>query len=267
MRVIFALLVAAVVPLAQGITPASAPANSKVWVGHYADYEQFLQSVEINGLTGIGVGVTEPRRASFAPGSLAGGATWKPLTPGKYRGSFESYKSEIAAYKIDRVLELDMVPPTVERTYKGETGSLQLWVENVRTLKQIQAAKLHAPDTAKWNAQVNRQKAFDDLIANIDPNQGNMLFDPDWNMIKVDHSRAFTNTSSQPFEVGKALNPIDRPFFDRLKALDRTVVDRELGDLLENGAVGAILARRDAMVKGFDKLIRSKGEAAVFVGP
>jgi hypothetical protein len=268
MRLMFSALVAVAVavPLAQTpAPPAPAPAqSSKVWVGHYAEYEAFLKTAPILRLEGISVGVTSPHHALFDAAGLAKGAAWKPIKPGPYDGYFESYRSEIAAYRFDRVLELDMVPPTVERNYKLDTGSLQLWVENSRTYKQILAANAHSPNVNEWNFQVNRQKTFDDLVADIDDNQGNMLVDPAWNLIKIDHSRAFTSQLVQPFEIGKALNSIDRTFFARIKALDRATLQREIGPLLENGALGALLARRDAMVKGFDKLAASKGDAQVF---
>jgi len=268
MRLIFSLLVAVAVPLAQTQTPTAGlppfPPSSKVWVGRYAEYESFLKTVPFQRVEGISLGVTSPRHAFFPPGSLATSGAWKPLKPGLYEGYFESYKSEIAAYKLDRMLELGMVPPTVERTYKAETGSLQLWVENTRMLKQVLDAKVHAPDVEAWSVQVARQRAFDDLAADIDDNQGNQLIDRAWNLIKIDHSRAFTATMAQPFEIGKTLNRIDRPFFERLKALDRAAVDRELGALLEARAAVTLMARRDAMVKAFEKLAAEKGDAKVF---
>ena len=36
-----------------------------------------------------------------------------------------------------------------------------------------------------------RAKMFDNLINNRDPNLGNWLVDPAWNLILIDHTRAF----------------------------------------------------------------------------
>jgi hypothetical protein len=162
---------------------------------------------------------------------------------------------------------MDMVPPTVEvRTDKGEVASLQLWIENVKTLKQVQDQKLKAPDTKRWNFQLHRAYVFDDLVGNIDENAGNLLFDPEWNFIKIDHSRAFTNTLAEPFEIGKRFTQIDREFYERVKALDRTTLARELGNLVDQpGALQAMMARHDNIVKEFEKLLKDKGEAQVFV--
>lgn len=225
MRLILAFLVAVAVPLSQASAPLPlVPPGSKVWIGHYAQYEAFLGAAGIQRLEDISVGVTSPHHAFLASGGLAADAAWKPIKPGLYDGYFESYRSEI----------------------------------------QIRDGKLHSPDAKAWNLQVYRQQAFDDLVADLDDNQGNMLIDGAWNLIKIDHSRAFTTAMVQPFEIGKALTRIDRPFFERLKALDRAAVQREIGGLLEGGGVGALMARRDAMIKAFQKLAASKGDAQVF---
>ena len=259
-------------PLRQSATPAavSAPASSKVWVGHYAEYEEFLRTAEIARLENPKEGVTGgTRHAFFKPGGLAAAGALRNLRPGSRDGYFESYKSEIAAYKLDRMLQLDMVPPAVERIYQGEPMSIQLWTENTRMLKQLQAQKIAFPATTEMARQFGRQKVFDDLVANIDENATNMLFDPVWNVIKIDHSRCFTNVMTQPFEVGvaggKGVTRIDRPFLDRLRALDRDSLKREIGNFVEGGAVDAILSRRDAIVKGFEKLIAKNGEAQVLL--
>ena len=69
----------------------------------------------------------------------------------------------------------------------------------------------------------------------------------------------------QPFEIGKKLNQIDRPLFERVKALDKATVTREIGDVVESGAVNALFLRRDAIVKAFDRLAAQKGANQVFV--
>ena len=80
-----------------------------------------------------------------------------------------------------------------------------LWVEGCKQLKDVDQSK--CPDPAAWAKEACRQRVFDNLIANIDDNAGNILVDAEWNMILIDHSRAFA-TDSMPFE--KEMTRIDR---------------------------------------------------------
>jgi hypothetical protein len=251
---------------AQQPAPVAAPppaASSKIWIGRYKEFEDFLRTAPFDRFKTTDVGVLAPRHGYFAAGGLAGGAAVKNVPPGRRDGYFESYKSEIAAYKLDRLLQMDMVPPTVERVVNREQVSVQLWIESTKMLKDIQAQKIRLPATEAWNRQIYRQRVFDDLIANIDDNAGNLLIDPAWNLILIDHSRAFTTLMTMPFE--KQSTRIDRPFFDRMKALDRETLKREIGDFVEGGAIDALLNRRDTIVKAFETLAATRGEAEVFL--
>ena len=44
---------------------------------------------------------------------------WRAVQPGVDRGFRENYKTEIAAYELDKLLKMDMVPPSVERQIQG----------------------------------------------------------------------------------------------------------------------------------------------------
>jgi hypothetical protein len=248
-------------------TPGSAtPSGSRVWLGRYAEYEDFLRTAEIERVESFKVGITgHTKHVFFKPGGLVSEGAMRDQRPGRYEGYFESYKSEAAAYKMDRLLEMDMVPPAVERTYDSQPVTVQLFVKNVKMLKDVNAENEHDPDGKRWNRQVHRVYLFDDLVADIDENQTNLMFDPEWSFIKIDCSRCFTDVRKQPFEIGKRLNQIDRPFFERVKALDKAKVAQEIGSLVEVGAVDALMRRRDDIVKAFDKLAHKMGEAAVFV--
>jgi hypothetical protein len=244
---------------------AQEPASSKIWIGKNAEFEEFLRAAPIERTEGTGVGVLAIRHAYFAPGGLARGAAVRKIPPGRRDGFWESYKSEIASYKLDRLLDLNMVPPTVERRYEGEMASVQLWVENVKMLNEVQKQGLRDPNAQRWNRNLHRAQVFDDLAGNIDPNAGNWLFDPAWNFYKIDCSRCFTEQMTMPHDIKKVVRRIDRPFFDRLKALDRDTLRREIGDLLTvNGALPALLRRRDMIVKDFEDLAKRNGEAQVF---
>lgn len=232
--------------------------SSKVWLGREQEFEESLRAAKVQKVDNIPVGVTKPRRAFVEPGAPVTSFVFKNLMPNRSSGFWESYKSEIAAYELDKLMGLGMVPPTVERKMRGETGSAQLWVEHCTLLRERDTSK--APDMAAWNRQVYRQRVWDNLIANIDRNQGNLLMDQAWNLILIDHSRAFTSTDRMPFPMNK----IDREMYEKLRALDEAMLKQRLGKWLFDGP-RPLLKRRDKIIAHFDKMVAQYGEAAVFV--
>lgn len=245
---------------ATGATGTVAPATvgSKIWLGRESEFEEYLKVAKVARIEDVPVGVTKPKRCFLEEGGLVASIVFKALMPSRDTGYWESYKAEIAAYELDKLVGLGMVPPTVERKVDGLTGSAQLWVENVTLLKDRDPST--APDVAAWNRQVYRQRVWDNLTGNIDRNQGNLLVDQAWNLILIDHSRAFTATSKMPFPMTK----IDREFLDKLRALDEVTLKTRLGKLLFDGPK-PLLKRRDKIVEHFDKLLAQYGEAAVYV--
>jgi hypothetical protein len=241
-------------------TPAPVSVGAKTWVGRYAELEEYLRTAPVERIEEVPIGVTRPKRVFFAPGGLASSATFKVLPMGRRSGYWEAHRSEIAAYELDRLLGLDMVPVTVERRVGSDLASVQMWIEGCRMVRDVDQAA--CPSPLEWAKQTCRQRVFDNLIANIDRNAGNILVDGQWNMILIDHSRAFAS-NTMPFE--KQMTRIDREMFAKLKALDeaslmKTVRPWVLGD----ARVRDILKRRDKIVAHFEKLARERGEAAVF---
>lgn len=104
-------------------------------------------------------------------------------------------------------------------------------------------------------------RVFDALIANSDRNAGNIIIDDDWNIILIDHSRAFA-VDKMPFE--KEITRIDRQFFDALEALEEeTLRERVRRWLFDEGSSRALLGRRDRIVARLERLIEERGEAEV----
>ena len=242
-------------------TAAEATANAKTWLEKRQALEDYLKSAEVVKMEEIGLGVTKPRRAYLAPGGLVDRMAWKTITPGIHGGFWESYKSEIAAYELDKLLGLEMIPPTVERSVKGDLGAAIMWVSPIKSFKD-----LGGPPTppsikaAAWNRQLVRAKMFDNLICNIDPNLGNWLVDPSWNLILIDHTRSFTTRK----DMVHKLTHIDRELWDRMKALTVETLTPALEQWIGNREIRAIIERRDRMQAAIDRLVASKTEAAVF---
>jgi hypothetical protein len=252
--------------LAPTATAAAADACAHNWIGREPEFEEFLKAAKVTGLKDVPVGVTRPSRAYLAPGGLAESMAWKPITPGMKNGFYESYRSEIAAYELDKLVGLGMIPPTVERDVNGQTGAAVLWASPTRSFKELGGVPGQAgvagppgPKLAPWIRQVMRAKMFDNLIANKDPNLGNWLVDPDWHLLLIDHSRSFTTQKSMVHKMDN----VDGPLWEKFKALDEASLTEAVGKWLGKGELKAILERRDAMAKDIDRLVKAKGESAI----
>jgi hypothetical protein len=252
------MLTAGQQPIATAAQPAvNTPPLVKPWLGRTEEFENFIRTAPFRRVEELKIGVTRPHRGYFDPGGLVASAAWKVLPPGRPNGYWESYKSEIAAYELDKLLALGMVPPTVEKSYKGDHGAAILWLDGVRSWKSVEAES--KPD--KWNLEAVRMKMFDNLIANIDRNAGNLLIDADWNLYLIDHSRAFVIDT----KLRNVMTRIDRQLWDRMLALDEPTLAAALGKWIDGGAIRAILKRRDAMKKVIDTAVTKSSEAAVYI--
>lgn len=242
----------------QAVAVSPAPTRSaRTWEGRNADFEAFIRDAPIDHFEDVPIGVTHPKRAYFKPGGLVASVAWKVLPPGRPSGYWESYKSEIAAYELDKLLEMSMVPVTVEKKWKQERAAAILWLNPVHPWKEMQ----DRPKPAKWVAQVARMKMFDDLICNKDRNAGNLLVDDDWNLFLIDHSRAFLNDK----DLAVKLEHVDRELWTRMLGLDEPALTSAIGPWVERGAVRAMIARRDKMKAAIEALIKAKSEREVFV--
>jgi len=232
-------------------------------VTHWAtEIEADLRTARIVRTERTERGVTQPARAFFEAGGPVTSMTWKALPPGRSRGFYESYKSEIAAYDIDKLLELDMVPPKVERDVDGVTGVAVMWVEPTKSFAALGGIPKPPPARLeKWNRELIRAKMFHNLIGDIDPNLGNWLVDPAWNVILIDQSRALTTTT----KLVHQLQRIDQPLWERMRALSEDGLARALSQWLDRDQIRALLDRRTGMQEQIDRLVRAKGQTQVFV--
>jgi hypothetical protein len=249
----------AVISARQGTATQTAgtASSARIWHGRETEYESFIATAPFDRFEDVPIGVTHPRRAFFKPGGLAESVAWKVLPTGRPNGFWESYKSEIAAYELDKRLELGMVPVAVEKRWKNEVGAAILWLSPVRSWKDVQ----FRPKPAIWDVQMVRMKMFDNLIGNSDRNLGNLLVDDAWNVFLIDHSRAFVTTKDLP---AKFMH-VDRDLWNRMRALDEAALTASLGKWIDRGAIRAMLARRDRLAAAIDALVQKNGEAAVFV--
>ena len=238
-------------------TPASAaaPASVNVWQGRTNEYEEALRTAQVTKIVDLSVGVTHPQHVFVEPGGLIESFAWKTIMPGRYNGFWESYKSEVAAYELDKLIGLNMVPVVVERKVKGAKGAAVLWLNNVRSWE----ATIPLPKPPSWAREVVRMKMFDELIGNDDRNKGNMIVDLAWNLYLIDHTRAFIGDKRLP---GVPLEHVDQELWQSMLALNSETLTQTLIPWIDKGSIRALLDRRDAMKKVIDALVAKQGDAA-----
>jgi hypothetical protein len=249
---------------AQAPSPAAAPVSARTWIGHAAEIENYLRTVPILKLQDLSVGVTHPRKATLPPGGPMQYLAWKVIPPARYEGFWESYLSEIAAYEMDKLLELNMVPPTVEREYHSDRGAAVMWCSPTKSFKELGgkgAPEAPPAYAASWARQIARAKMFDNLINNLDPNLGNWLVDPAWDLILIDHTRAFTPGLNMIHQM----THIDAELWARMQGLTEASIQAPLGKWIMRGEAKSLIARRDKMQQIIDGLVKANGEAAVFI--
>jgi len=242
-------------------------------VAERSRWEKFLQEANIVSYSkdfDKRQAVTEPWTLVLEKDNVQRRALWKN-PEGRFKGYIDSWKCEIAAYRLDKLLKLNMVPPTVEKRFKGDRGSCMLMLENVITLrtKQQEKIKPFSYRIEPLNRATYLQRAWDNLIANTDRNIGDILYTKDWRMILIDHSRAFRTSGKytknlifdEKYKDGpKLMKRLPKIFVEKLKSLNFEQIRDAAGEYLTDKEIKAVLSRRDLIIEWLDKRIKKLGE-------
>jgi len=236
------------------------PTGAKIWIGRAAEMETYLKSAVPDHVENTAVGVTKPQHIFLKPGGPFTEMAWKVLPPGMYNGYHESHKAEVAAYEFDKILGMNMVPPTVLRTLNGKEGAAVMWINGTKSFKELNGVPTPPGRyQAEWNRELVFAKMFDDLIGNPDPNLGNWLKDDEWNIVLIDHSRSFVAVKDMPHELSR----VHKGLWEKMTALtEEQLAASPLGQLLDKKELHSIFERRAIIAKTVEKLVKAKGNAA-----
>jgi hypothetical protein len=257
------MLLGLAVPAAQA--PAPAPAALSC-----ADMESFLKTAKIGRQRSIPVGVTIPSRATLENGEMQHDAAIQTLderkstysTPRGTELNFrDSWQFNIAGYELAKMLELNMVPPYVERRVQAGPASVSWWINDAMMERDRMQKKIQPPDAERWNKEMYAVRLFHELIGDSDFNMTNILISKDWRIWMIDFSRAFRLTAT--IQNPKGLRQIDRKLLGKLREIGRQDLQQRLGRWLSGGEIAAVLTRRDLLVKHFDAALATNGESAV----
>ena len=249
-------------------------------IAQQARWEEFLKTAEIAKYEPVGEGVTAPWKFYLKKEGIEKKAAWKNIDRDLGGGAMDSWRYEIAAYCMDKLIGLNMVPPAVEREFLGKKGALSLWADSKYSLLKIMEKRIKIPRSV--------QKYFDDmkyiyrlwccLIANDDPTQQNILYTENWRIILIDHSRAFRSNKKYTERLVFGINGIKKtqaggkPFlirripwglFDKIKALDFASIKQAVGPYLTDKEIESIMTRKKLILDEIAEMIKQYGEDKV----
>ena len=194
----------------------------------------------------------------------------------------EVIRRELAAYRLDRLLGLGLVPATVSREHDGKAGILQgrpaQWIseqdrqnarngtaaglvcQTITATPQSEPARRSLPGDGKppriptggWcdvGAEYQLAYAFDALIDNKGRGFDGYLYDADAATLFLSGHAAAFSTSRDVLEPLQAqLAKTGPEMRRRLEALDEAGVAAAVGELLDRRQVKALLQRRDRVL-------------------
>jgi hypothetical protein len=162
----------------------------------------------------------------------------------------KGFVPEVAAYKLDRILGLYMVPVTVLREIDGLQGTLQYAPQATLTEFARVTDGKGSRATCSMSKQQNAMHIFDTLIQNPTRTPFSMLYDPDsWNLILINHQRSFGTQRDRPAHLKSVSLTIGNEWRTALLKMDDEKLRKSLGDVLDKKHLAALAKRRDDLRK------------------
>jgi hypothetical protein len=255
--------------LSRGLVAQSPAASSPSLTAE--QMEAFLMKGRVNNQRDAGGGVTGSRRATLSDGQLTHDVHIQ--TVDEARPVFEAgrntelnfkdtYRYNIAGYRLAKLIGLNNVPMSVERAIDGKVAAVTWWVDDVKMdEKDRLKTKSLGPDPVRTTKQIQIMRVFDELIQNRDRNQGNVLWTSDWTMWMIDHTRAFRLGGN--LLKPENLTRCDRALLERLRAMTAESLAQAVGSSLSKPEQEAVLTRRDRILKHYEDRIARLGEPVV----
>jgi len=158
--------------------------------------------------------------------------------------------TELAAYRLDRLVGLEMVPVTVAREVGGKGGTLQFLPANVRDeayrSSTGQGGGAWCPLPRQWSAMY----VFDSLIFNEGRPPSKMAYSPEnWQLLLMQNDNVFGTDRGRPRYLTDVPLELTSTWVDALKSISDEVLTENLGDVLNKRQIAALGKRRDQLLE------------------
>ena len=224
-----------------------------------ADRPDPMPAIEISGLDAETIGpllasgvmapaADAPRADGALPVSVAMGDT---TVLGLFqRGGKRDINNQLAAYQLDRLLNLGLVAPVVAREYEGKRGTLTaIWTQTIDEAERTALGQ----GPSNWCGRGNifsLMYVLDALIQNQSRQPTTMLYNRGtWQFMSTGHAKAFGRGKGFPAYLQNAPAVLPLAFAEALRALDEPQLEEHLGDLLSRNQRRDLLKRRDELLK------------------
>lgn len=164
--------------------------------------------------------------------------------------SARDYYPGVAAYRLDKLLNLEMVPVAVRREIDGVDGSLQFnpknWIDEVKRSEEGSGGSAWCDLNEQWNAMV----VFDALVYNEDRSGRDILYNLDlWQLMLVGNDNAFSTRKGVPLRLKRVPFKVGQGWKDAMSSLTEEMLRQDLGEVLGEKRVRALATRAQELAK------------------
>ena len=160
------------------------------------------------------------------------------------------FQNQVAAYRLDRLFGLHMVPVTVLRRVDGKRGGVQIWIQSALDATEIReyGAERQFGDLGP---EIARARAFSGLIGMEKRLQFGKLILPTIppRVMLSDNGVSFADDPDVQDFLEEGCGPVGEAFLHSLGTLEKGKMKKELGDLLTDAQIEAVLQRRDGLLE------------------
>jgi hypothetical protein len=177
----------------------------------------------------------------------------------------DSYIYGLAAYELDKLLDLNIYPPVVERTVNGRKASLQILINRYLDEGERKLKDIIPPDPENYFEALEEIKIFEYLVYDtalcLQTDLQDVLITDEWKVWRVDLSEAFHPTPE--LIEGCEITRCSRKLYQNMQQIEDKKMRSKLKKYLNEDEINSLLKRKNIIIETIKKLIKEKGEEAV----